>query len=92
MADQPFCAPNRTNTSRQPRAGERLWTVQKNGRTLVCELRDDGPWGVKVQVSRAGAFLYGLRFVTLALALAEADARKAQYLREGGMLIASSAE
>ena len=88
MSDQPFYAPNRTTAPRQPPPGEHLWSVSKNGRQLECELRDDGAWGVEVQVTRAGEFLYGLRFVTLALALAEADARKAQYLREGGVLIA----
>jgi hypothetical protein len=87
MSDQPFYAPNRTTAPRQPRVGEHLWTVQKDGRPLACELRDDGAWGVEVQVTRAGEFLYGLRFVTLALALAEADARKVQYLREGGVLV-----
>jgi hypothetical protein len=32
--------------------------------------------------------LYGRRWATRALALEEADERKAQYLREGGVLIA----
>jgi hypothetical protein len=34
--------------------------------------------------------LYGRRWATRALALEEADARQAQYLREGGVLIAYS--
>jgi hypothetical protein len=41
-----------------------------------------------MQFYRAGAFLYGRRWASRALALEEADARKAQYLREGGVLIA----
>jgi hypothetical protein len=88
MSDEPFYAPNCTTPPHPPRAGEHLWTVQKDGRHHACELRDDGAWGVEVQVYRAGEFLYGLRFLTPALALAEADARKAQYLREGGVLVA----
>ena len=87
MSDRPFYAPNRTTTPRQPRAGEPLWTVQKDGRPLECELRDNGLAGVEVQVYRAGELLYGRRFATRALALEEARTRKAQYLRDGGVLL-----
>ena len=87
MSDQPFYAPNRTTEPRQPRAGEHLWTVEKNGRRLACELRDDGAAGVELQVSRDGELLYGQSWANRALALEEADERKAQYLREGGVLI-----
>jgi hypothetical protein len=59
MSDRPFCAPNRTTASRQPRRGERLWTIRKDGRQLACEFRDDGATGVEVQVYRERAFLYG---------------------------------
>jgi hypothetical protein len=88
MSAQPFYAPNRKVAPRQPRAGEHLWTVKKNGRQLACELRDDGAGGVELQVSRDGELLYGRRWATRALALEEADERKAQYLREGGVLTA----
>jgi hypothetical protein len=88
LSDQPFYAPNRTNAHRQPRAGEPLWTIQKAGRQLACELRDDGAAGVEVQVYREGELLYGRRWATRALALEEANERKAQYLREGGVLMA----
>src|ERR1700693_3315977 len=77
MTDQPFYAPNRTIAPRQPRAGEHLWTIEKNGHQLACELRDDGAAGVEVLMSRDGELLYGRRWATRALALAEADARKA---------------
>ncbi len=88
MSDTPFYAPNHKPTPRHPRAGEHLWAIEKNGRQLACELRDDGAAGVEVQVSRDGELLYGRRWANRALALEEADERKAQYLREGGMLIA----
>jgi hypothetical protein len=88
MNDEPFYAPNRTTASRQRQPGEHLWAVRKDGRQLDCELRDHGAWGVEVQVYREGEFLYGRRWASRALALAEADERKAQYLREGGVLIA----
>jgi hypothetical protein len=86
--NQPFYAPNRTTAPRQPRTGEHLWTVQKDGRQLACELRDDGGAGVEVLVSRNGELLYGRPWATRALALEEADERKAQYVRDGGVLIA----
>jgi hypothetical protein len=88
MSDQPFYAPNRKVPPRQPRAGERLWTVEKNGRRLACELRDDGEAGVEVQMFRDGEFLFGRRCTTRGLALEKADEWKAQYLREGGVLSA----
>jgi hypothetical protein len=66
MSDQPFYAPNHTTAPPQPRAGEPLWTVQKAGRSLACELRDDGEFGVEVQVYREGELLYGRRWATRA--------------------------
>jgi hypothetical protein len=88
MGDQPFYAPDCRTERLRPRRGERLWTVQKAGRTLACELRDDGAWGVEVQFYREGKFLYGRRWASRALAFKEANARKALYLRGGGVLIA----
>jgi hypothetical protein len=44
--------------------------------------------GVEVQVYREREFLYGRRWPTRALALEEADAQKAAYLRKTGALIA----
>jgi hypothetical protein len=81
--DQPFYAPNHKIAPRQPRAGEPLWSVQKDGRQLACELREDGEWGVGLQVYRERELLYGQRWATRALALEKADDWKAQYLREG---------
>jgi hypothetical protein len=66
MSDQPFYTPNRTIVPRQPRVGEHLWAIRKDGRQLDCELRDHGEWGVEVQVYREREFLYGRRFATRA--------------------------
>jgi hypothetical protein len=52
-------------------------SIQKNGRHLACELRDDGEAGVEVLMSRDGDLLYGRRYATSALALEEADEQKA---------------
>ena len=87
VSDQPFYAPNRRTEPRQPRAGEHLWAIEKNGRQLACELRDDGAAGVELQVYRERELLYGRRFAARGLALEKADAWKAQYLRDGGVLI-----
>ena len=88
MSNEPFYAPNRKVPPPQPRIGEPLWTVEKDSRRLACELRDEGEAGVEVQVSRDGELLYGRRWATRALALAKADEQTAQYLRDGGVLIA----
>ena len=87
MSDEPFDATTRTVPPPQPRAGEPLWTIQKDGRTFACEIHDDWELGVQVQVYREGEYLYGRRWATRALALAKADEQKAQYLREGGVLV-----
>jgi hypothetical protein len=88
MSDEPFYAPNRKIAPRQPRVGEHLWAIRKDGRQIDCELCDHGAWGVEMQIYRDLEFRYGRRWATRALALEEADARKAQYLREAGVLIA----
>ena len=92
MSDLAFYAPNRTTAPPQPWAGEHLWTVRKDGRQIDCELCDHGAWGVEMQIYRELEFRYGRRWATRAQALEEADARRALYLREGGVLIAPSAE
>jgi hypothetical protein len=86
VSDQPFYAPNRKIAPPRPRVGEHLWAIRKDGWQLDCE-RDHGEWGVEVQVYRERDFLYGRRWDTQALALEEADERKARYLREGGVLV-----
>ena len=88
MSDQPFYAPNRSAAPRQPRAGEHLWAILKDGRQLACEPRDDGTAGVELQVYRERELLYGQRWATRALALEKADEWKAQYLLAGGVLVA----
>jgi hypothetical protein len=88
MSDRPFYAPNRQTMPRQPIAGGHLWAIGKDGRQLACELRDDGAAGRGSAGLRERELLYGRRFATRALALDKADEWKAQYLRDGGVLIA----
>ena len=66
---------------------EHLWTILKNGRRYDGELHDHGRSGVEFQVLRDLELSYGRRWRTRELAMTDADERKAQYLREGGILI-----
>jgi hypothetical protein len=68
----PMSAPDYGPTPRQRQPGEHLWAIRKDGQQVECELRDHGEWGVEVQVYREREFLYGRRWPTRALALAEA--------------------
>jgi hypothetical protein len=88
MSAEPFYAPDhKPAPPRQPKRGEPLWAILKDGQQLECELRDHGAWGVEVQVYRDREFLYGQRWATRALAIEEADDRRAAYLRKGGVLV-----
>jgi hypothetical protein len=88
MSDQPFYAPNRKAPPRPARAGEPLWAIQKDGRQLACELRDDGEAGAELQVYQERELLYGRCWPSRALAFEKAHEWKAQYLRDGSVLIA----
>ena len=87
MRDQPFYVPGRMVSPAPARSAEHLWANRKDVRQYDGELRDHGTWGVEFQGLRELEFVYGRRWPTRALAIAEADERKAQYLREGGILI-----
>jgi hypothetical protein len=55
MSDQPFYAPDRKPAPpRQRKPGEFLWTVQKDGQRLDCELRDERK---AVYLSKGGALI-----------------------------------
>jgi hypothetical protein len=90
MTDDPFYAPGRQQKPATSRPGELLWSIRKDGRQLDAELRDHRTYGVELQVFREREFLYGRTWLTRALALEEADALKARYLAEGGVLLAES--
>src|SRR5712692_8673665 len=60
MADEPrwFRPGYQPTVTRRP--SEALWPVQKDGRQVTCELRDDGgEAGVEVQLTRDGEFYSG---------------------------------
>lgn len=86
--DQPFTAPNRKPPPpRRPRQTEHLWAIRRGDRQFDCELLDHGTHGVEMQVLRDREWFYGHRHDSRELALREAEERKGQYLREGGVVV-----
>jgi hypothetical protein len=90
-SDQPFYAPDRKPTARQPQPGEPLWSISQDGHQLDCKLRDFEPWGVELQIYQDGEFLQARRWPSRALALEEAEDQKASYLRHGYVIVESAA-
>lgn len=89
--DVPFYAPNRPpRPPRQAKPGEPIWSLtMPTGIRVECELRDHGDYGVEVQIFHTvneRDFFYGRRWPSRAVALEEADERKAEYVRDGGVL------
>jgi hypothetical protein len=58
-----------------------------DGATLTCELRDQGQWGVEVQLSRDGQFLFGRRLPDRSTAVIKADDLKTEHIRDGGVIL-----
>jgi hypothetical protein len=73
-------------TPRQPRPGERLWTMRKAESVAHAELRCHGEWGFGWQYFRDGSFLYGRRCVMRSDALACAEEQRQQLERAGWTL------
>lgn len=69
--------------SRQPTAGAFLWLLVKNGRRLMCELRDHGDYGVEVQLLVNEELLAGYGHPTRASAERWADAYRGEREAEG---------
>lgn len=69
--------------ARQPRPGERLWTLRKDGRVLHAELRDDRDAGAELQIFRDGEWTYGRRYLSRGIALEEAAGCRAQFEADG---------
>jgi hypothetical protein len=83
MADQWYSPGYRSPPPRE-QPGESLWTLERNGRQLVCELRDHGELaGAEVQLLKDGEFYAGRRFDTRDLALRHADHVRESLERDG---------
>lgn len=84
MSDE-FYAPNRKPPpARKATPGEHVWSIRQDGKQYDGELRTHREWGVEFQVLCDREWFYGRRWPTRERALAEAEERKAEYLREGG--------
>jgi hypothetical protein len=86
VSDQePFYSPNaKPAVPRQTKPGERVWTLQKAGRRIECELRFHGEsYGWEAQFLYGGELAYGRRFVLKAGALEEAEAQRERLSAEG---------
>ncbi|GAC1460185.1 MAG: hypothetical protein PVSMB1_10340 [Gemmatimonadaceae bacterium] len=61
----------------QPRRGEPLWSLQRDGRRMACELRDRGEQiGVEAQFLRDGECAHSRSFKTRALAVLFAEQQR----------------
>jgi hypothetical protein len=86
--DDPFYAPSHTPPARQPRPGQHLWTLRKDGGSTRAELRSHGEYGWELQLFRDGTFIYGHRWNLHQSALEEAADHRRAFEREGWELIA----
>jgi hypothetical protein len=86
MTDGRTWLPGPVAPPRQSQPVEHFWSIRKEGRQLYCQLLGHGEYGWEVQLLRNGEWFYGRRYPTLALAQAEADAIRDQYVRDGGQL------
>jgi hypothetical protein len=84
MSDEPFYAPFRKPPPpREPKPGERLWTLHKDGDTQSAELRDYGDLGCGLQLLLNDQWHYGRRQVLRAFALEEAAGHRRQPEADG---------
>ena len=83
MADK-WYSPGYRPPPPKARPGQSLWTLERNGRHVACELRDHGePTGAEVQLLRNGEFYAGRRFPTRAMALEHAAHIRENLERDG---------
>jgi hypothetical protein len=70
---------------RAPRPGEHLWTLRKHGARMDAELRDDtgADAGAELQLLRDGAFVYGRRLPSRAMAIDEAEGCRREFEADG---------
>jgi hypothetical protein len=59
---------------REPAPGEALWAIERDGKRIECEVRDQGDVGSELQVFVNRAFRSGRLYGSRAAALAAAEA------------------
>jgi hypothetical protein len=83
MADT-WYAPDHRRSLPTRHPSEPLWTLERSGRHVACELRDHGESaGAEVQLLKNGEFYAGRRFETRAMALQHADHVRENLERDG---------
>jgi hypothetical protein len=84
MTDESHLWTAKPAASRQPKPGEHVWTLRKNGKQVDCELRFHGEsYGWECQCLHDGELAYGRRFLLKAGALEEAEAQRQRLMSEG---------
>jgi len=68
---------------KKARVGEHLWSMRKGDKRIEAELRDHGEHGVEIQFRYQGEFVYGHRWATRELAVAEANDKQRELTHEG---------
>jgi hypothetical protein len=82
MSDDTLFAGHRPQ-SRQPKPGERLWTMTKGGEEARAEVRDQGVAGVELQVFRGDDFANGRLYSSREAALEASEVRRQQMIEKG---------
>jgi hypothetical protein len=84
MADDALLWTANPPAPRQPRPGEHVWSLHKNGRRVDCELRFHGEsYGWECQCLYGGEMAYGQRFLLHEQALQEAEWQRQRLISEG---------
>ncbi len=66
-----------------------LWSMRKKGKQIDAELRGHGEYGWECQFLNDGELAYGRRWITRALALAEADDKRNELAQQGWTAVSS---
>jgi hypothetical protein len=74
---------------RKARVGEHLWSMRKDDKRVDAELRDHGKHGVEIQFRYQRDFVYGRRWATRELAIAEGEDKQRE-LEECGWVVDSA--
>ena len=93
MIDDDWYKPHRPPAPpQQPKPGEHVWSLRKNGKQVDCELRFHGEsYGSECQCLHDGELAYGQRFILRELALREAEAQRQRLMRDGWKLPSTQA-
>jgi hypothetical protein len=77
-------SPDHRPSPRTERPAEALWTLQRDGRQVACQLRDHGELaGAEVQLLKNGEFYAGRRFDTRVQAVRHAVHVRLSLERDG---------